>query len=559
MYHALLTNRYLSSHVIPLIAVAAVALCVTLVITVVSVMTGFLNMVKSSGRTLVGDVMVTIPVAGIPHYDLLIDRILQLPEAEAAAPVVESWGLLRMPYPLGPDKVTETVQVWGVDQRFADVTGYRDSLFWKPLPPEKLASLEEDDPRREINIAPPEGDDITLAERLLKDGLSLRAGPSGRDGIALGMHVSVGNERQKDGSYRQMGGGYWWMPGFEVTLTVMPIDVKGTVLEPKSHVFTVVNEFLSGVYMIDDKRVIIPLDIAQDMVNFSQGMIVDESQLDEHGLPREIGVDPARASMILVRAKEGVTPIQLRDAVVGVYEKLWEELRADETALVKLPGQMDDTVMTWERQQATFIGPIEKERELMRVLFSLIYIVCAGLVLAIFWSIVYDKTRDIGILRSVGATRTGILWIFLRYGLIIGVLGSIGGLGLSYLVVRNINSIHNAMGEPAPVAVQWAALGVAVASIVFTSVLATTGRLLPMVLSGLLSVALLLVAVGLHFHQGTLIWDPSVYYFSTIPNEIDPSTAVITMIGAVFFSLLGAFIPAARAADIDPVRALRYE
>ena len=75
----------------------------------------------------------------------------------------------------------------------------------------------------------------------------------------------------------------------------------------------------------------------------------------------------------------------------------------------------------------------------------------------------------------------------------------------------------------------------------------------------LLSVALLAVAVGLFFHKGTLIWDPSVYYFSAIPNEMDPTTAVITMIGAVFFSLLGAFIPAARAADIDPVRALRYE
>ncbi|MHC4710062.1 MAG: hypothetical protein ACYTA3_06480 [Planctomycetota bacterium] len=50
MYHALLTNRYLTSRVIPLIAVAAVALCVALVIIVVSVMTGFLDMVRSSGR-----------------------------------------------------------------------------------------------------------------------------------------------------------------------------------------------------------------------------------------------------------------------------------------------------------------------------------------------------------------------------------------------------------------------------------------------------------------------------------------------------------------------------
>ena len=59
--------------------------------------------------------------------------------------------------------------------------------------------------------------------------------------------------------------------------------------------------------------------------------------------------------------------------------------------------------------------------------------------------------------------------------------------------------------------------------------------------------------------RGTLIWDPSVYYFDEIPNQLDWFTAVTTMIGAVLFSLLGAFLPAARAADTDPVKALRYE
>ncbi|MCA9286572.1 MAG: hypothetical protein KDA22_15210, partial [Phycisphaerales bacterium] len=66
MYHALLTNRYLTTRIIPLIAVAAVALCVALVIIVVSVMSGFLDMLRSSGRRLMGDVVVTYPVRGLP-------------------------------------------------------------------------------------------------------------------------------------------------------------------------------------------------------------------------------------------------------------------------------------------------------------------------------------------------------------------------------------------------------------------------------------------------------------------------------------------------------------
>ena len=87
MYHVLLTNRYLTTRVIPLIAVAAVALCVALVIIVVSVMSGFLEMVKNSGRTLMGDVVVSYSIRGIPRYERLIERIEALPEAAAATPV----------------------------------------------------------------------------------------------------------------------------------------------------------------------------------------------------------------------------------------------------------------------------------------------------------------------------------------------------------------------------------------------------------------------------------------------------------------------------------------
>src|SRR6185295_2235260 len=104
-------------------------------------------------------------------------------------------------------------------------------------------------------------------------------------------------------------------------------------------------------------------------------------------------------------------------------------------------------VQTWAEQQAQFIGPVEKERALMRTLFSLVYVVCAGLVLAIFWAIVYEKTRDIGILRSVGASRIGISWIFLRYGLVVGVLGAFVGLALGALIVHKINVIHEALSN----------------------------------------------------------------------------------------------------------------
>ena len=75
MYQPLLTSRYLMTRMIPFLAVFAVALCVALVIVVISVMTGFLDMVRSSGKTLMGDVVVSYPIRGIPDYERLVAAI----------------------------------------------------------------------------------------------------------------------------------------------------------------------------------------------------------------------------------------------------------------------------------------------------------------------------------------------------------------------------------------------------------------------------------------------------------------------------------------------------
>ncbi len=623
MYHALLTNRYLTSRVIPFIAVAAVGLCVALVIIVVSVMTGFLNMVKNSGATLMGDVVISYPVSGIPHYDRLLERIEELPQTAAATPVVDSLCLLKMPYPDGPDKQTEMVQFWGIEPAsFARVTGFADTVFWREMDDDqwrllladvierqwrtilswmddeqkftlvrKVADLERGGTVNELSdqqvrdaIA---ADDeinwpslfrsrrfdfdffkdrllteaqwealaaldprITDPERLHQDGLTLTR--HGQPAIVLGLHVSEGNIRNEDGTYDAYGW-RWWMPRYNVTLTTVPVrDGPG---EPESLILPVANEFQSGVFMIDDMRVMIPIAEAQRLLQLNEAELTDP---DDFTLIT--GIEPARATMVLVKAAEDVTAEQLRDVVEIAYQQFVQEIWADDTTDSK-PPQFGVSVQTWTQQQAQFIGPVEKERELMRTLFSLVYIVCAGLVLAIFWAIVYEKTRDIGILRSVGASRIGISWIFLRYGLIVGTLGAIAGLGMGWLVVHNINPIHHAMGNPPPW-MAWALAGATFASVVVTIVKALSGRLLPLVVGGLVTgvlaimttVAFLLIRIG-----GIIIWDPSVYYFTVIPNEVDFNNAYLTMGGAVLFSLIGAFLPAAKAADVDPVRALQYE
>jgi lipoprotein-releasing system permease protein len=559
MYHALLTNRYLTSRVIPFIAVAAVALCVALVIIVVSVMTGFLDMVRSSGRTLMGDVIVSSRVSGIPYYDRLLRHLQEVPEVAAATPLVDGLGLLSMPYPDGPNKEAESVQVWGIEPRsFARVTGYAEKLYWRPNTPAELAEMRSDDPRLIIN----EGvaGEAPSAGAIYQAGLDLRAGDS-QPAMVLGIHVSQANMRQRDGSIRPLGEGRYWMPRQELTLTMVPVKAGG-FLDPDSRVLPVVNEFMSGVFLIDNTRVMVPLEVAQAMLDLDAGERVDPEQTDPAtGLPKVVGVDPARATMVLLRAADGVSPEALLGPVEQAYEAFYAEILADPDLVPPPVLDLGLSIKTWAQQQAQFIDPIEKERELMRTLFSLVYLVCAGLVLSIFWAIVHEKTRDIGILRSIGASRFGISWIFLRYGLVVGAAGAVAGLGLSYLVVRNINAIHGALGDPpAYLAIMSGALGLG--ALVATVVRGRSGRLVPIVLGTLVTVTLAGITAAIVQVQrlgGIIIWDPAVYYFTRIPNELDLGTAAITMAGAVAFSLVGAFLPAARAADTDPVQALRYE
>ncbi len=601
MYQTLLTTRYLTSRVIPLIAVAAVALCVALVIVVVSVMSGFLNMVQSSGKTLMGDVIITYGISGIPHYGTLIEHLEKDEKVLAASPVVDGWGLLRMPYPDSEAKQSETVQVWGIDPvSFAKVTSYDESFQWetptknqldwllfdavtenqemlrKNLGDEKWNALVEivsrasrtlsyktssiwseiqsllSEPLWEEVLASDER--LTNPDALLQQGLSLSQ--NGKAGIVSGLHVSEGNERQKDGTYQVILNDYWWLPRYEGTLTMLPVDSQGGIIEPESMIMPFVNEFQSGVFMIDESRVFVPIGVSQQLLHLDEAEIVDEND------PTKIlGVDPARATSVLIRGSENVSADELQKRIVQLYDEFLAQLPSD--TIVFPPSRSDPglSIHTWEEQQRSFTGPIEKERELMRTLFSIVYLVVAALILSIFWSIVFEKTRDIGILRSIGASRGSIVWIFLQYSLVIGVVGSSLGLFLGWLIIKNINSIHDAMGNP-PLSV---AIGAFIATgciAAYTIMKSRRGKMLPIVLGsigcitfgGIGALILFIRHIG-----GLVIWDASVYYFSFIPNEVDWPSSIVTVCGAILFCLLGAIIPSAKAADTDPVKALRHE
>ena len=99
-------------------------------------------------------------------------------------------------------------------------------------------------------------------------------------------------------------------------------------------------------------------------------------------------------------------------------------------------------VITWEDKQGPLLAAIGIEKGILNVLLFLIIAVAGFGILAIFSMIVVEKTRDIGILKALGASNGGVLKIFLGYGLLLGVVGAVIGTGLGVAITTYINEIE---------------------------------------------------------------------------------------------------------------------
>jgi len=523
----------------PLLAVLAVLLSAAMVLTVWSVMGGFLNMLLASGKSLMGDVLITYPVRGIPWYEDLLAQLEDDPAVAAATPTVEAPGLLKL-----PDGSVRMVQVVGVEGTGYDkVTGFRKSVWWRPPEPGDkpvpTADLRTFIPKRYLDEA------LALTE---PDPVTGDPKPA----VVLGVEVSGYNKRNRDGTLTPRDPTGWWealglqVEGFnkgawivqksspgdpdappqrsaldelpflidgQVTLSVLPLSQQGVVVNVEARRLPVANEFRTDVYEVDANTVLFRLDALQAMLGLDEARrvksagelvpLVDlETGQERFDAPEDIGVDPARATSVLVAAAPGVTPSELKEIVKARYETFAK------TRIDAPPAQFVQ-FYTWQERPGvrTFVAAVKKETGLVLGLFGFISLTAVFLVFAIFWAMVSEKTKDVGVLRAVGASRQGVARLFLGYGFAIGLAGGLFGVGVSYLIVWNINAIH-----------EW---------------------------------------IGRVFH--VYIWDPSIYYFTEIPNKVDPLHAIMVLVAACLFSVLGALAPAVKAARMDPVRALRFE
>ncbi len=203
---------------------------------------------------------------------------------------------------------------------------------------------------------------------------------------------------------------------------------------------------------------------------------------------------------------------QLFFAKEGVWDVIELKVRepdrvGDLLAPVRQAAGANAIVSDWRDRLAAFWGALKVERVAMSIILGLVVAIAALNIISGIVMLVKNKTRDIAILRTVGASQGSMLRVFFIAGATIGVAGTITGLVLGLLFCLNIGAIQH-------------------------------------FLEALFQVRL---------------FDADVYMLEAIPAEVDPLDVVWVTLWSFFMSCVAGLIPSWQAAKLDPVEALRYE
>ncbi len=236
-------------------------------------------------------------------------------------------------------------------------------------------------------------------------------------------------------------------------------------------------------------------------------------------MPLETGQRYFRMYEDVLRPGFEQLPLDATDAEIDeAYERVYKATTLeifiddpDDTATVRENIYAEITrpmVLTgWQERNATFFSALQVERVVMFTILSMIVVVAAFNIISSLVMLVKDKAADIAIMRTMGATRASIMRIFCMTGAAIGVLGTVVGLVLGLIIAVNAEAIR-----------KW--------------------------VSDLI---------------GITLFPPEVFFLSALPTKIDPVEVSFVVGLSLVLTLLATIYPALRAAQYDPVEALRYE
>lgn len=492
MYKLLLCVRYLQTRYLAFICIVSVMLGVATLIVVNAVMSGFSTKLKDRLHGVLSDVVVDtdrtdgfyVPTDGDPDKsrpmtpDEIIAKIKAGPagdKIEAITPTIETFAILQFRY--NGTVVAKPVRLIGVDpEGRAQVGGFSEYLVRQKDAPKPNFELTPDalqrhewnvrQYRRENgNVVPPPKEKPLippLPGGLPEPDMQIDVGvPKPKlYGVIPGYSLAHFRYKDKNGQTVEEAA---LQPGDDVILTT----AGGQELKPVWGSFIVTDYLKTEMSEYDQSFVYVPLDQLQRI----RGMV-------------------ERATAFQIKLKN-----YSRDK-----ELVTRELR-------KVFPHGDVRVATWEEHQGPLLSAIEVERGILNLLLFMIVGVAGFSVLAIFTMIVSEKYRDIGIMKSLGASSTGVMSIFLGYGLLLGTVGCALGTALGLTITRYINEIEAFL----------------------TSV------------------------------TGHAVFPRDIYYFKEIPTNIDALSVVAVNAGALAIATVFSLLPAWRAARLHPVQALRFE
>jgi lipoprotein-releasing system permease protein len=518
MYKLVLCTRYLRTRYIALASIISVMLGVATMIVVNSVMAGFSTEMRERIHGILADmVLEAVSMDGTPdpEHQMRIIREVAGEYIEAMSPTVEVYGMLSFQWN-GGQYITRPVTIIGIepaskakvgtltehlenykpvkdDQGRVIRTAARnpdDAPNWDLLPEFleyrrnriRNRNTFRDDLEESQHPAAEEangsdvagkGDDVKIPDGLFNDDEPAKGNED--PAAPLPARVYLGYQlvsfQYEDKETKKPQTVMMVEPGDDVKLSTVSVGPP----EPRHFNATVVDIFKSGMSEYDSNLVFVNLDQLQKF----RGMVVPPDDPD--------GV-------------RSITTIQIKLKDFKDAKTVADRLRA------AFPPNMY-AVRTWEQKQGPLLAAVDVESTILNVLLFMIIAVAGFGILAIFFMIVVEKTRDIGILKSLGASSRGVMSIFVSYGLSLGMVGSGVGVVVGLLFVRYINEIE-----------KW-----------------------------------------LTYLTGRKVFDETIYYFPSIPTKVHAMTVISVALGAVAIAILASILPARRAALLHPVQALRHE